>query len=121
MSNKVIVNLATGLEDSERVTVAFLVAVAAAERGQPVRMFLTKEAVRLALKTGVTGVACDGCPPLPDLAERYEKAGGQLQVCPICFNTRKLDDSALVGHAELAGTVPLFEWLDGEAATVFSY
>ena len=63
MSDKVIVNLATGLEDSERVTVAFLVAVAAAERGQPVRMFLTKEAVRLALKNGVTGVACDGCPP----------------------------------------------------------
>ncbi len=121
MSDKVIVNLATGLEDSERVTVAFLVAVAAAERGQPVRMFLTKEAVRLALKSGVTGVACDGCPPLPDLAERYANAGGLLQVCPICFNSRKLDDSTLVSHAELAGTVPLFDWIDGEAATVFSY
>ncbi len=59
-------NLATGLEDSERVTVAFLVAVAAAERGQPVRMFLTKEAARLALEGGATGVACDGCPPLAD-------------------------------------------------------
>lgn len=34
MSDKVVVNLATGLEDAERVTVAFLVAVAAAERGQ---------------------------------------------------------------------------------------
>lgn len=55
------------------------------------------------------------------MAERYEKAGGQLQVCPICFNTRKLDDSELVGHAELAGTVPLFEWIGGEAATVLSY
>ena len=108
-------------KDSERVTVAFLVAVAAAERGQPVRMFLTKEAVRLALSNGTIGVACDGCPPLPELAQRYATAGGQLQVCPICFNTRKLDESSLVSHAELAGTVPLFDWLDGEAATVFSY
>jgi predicted peroxiredoxin len=121
MSNKVIVNLATGLEDAERVTVAFLVGVAAAERGQPVRMFLTKEAVRLALKDGTIGVACDGCPPLPELAERFATAGGHLQVCPICFNARKLDDAALVTHAEIAGTVPLFDWIGGEAATVFSY
>lgn len=121
MSDKVVVNLATGLEDAERVTVAFLVGVAAAERGQPVRMFLTKEAVRLALRNGVTGVACEGCPPLPELAERFATAGGRLLVCPICFNTRKLDDTALVAHAEIAGTIPLFDWIGGEAATVFSY
>jgi predicted peroxiredoxin len=121
MSNKVIVNLATGLEDSERVTVAFLVALAAAERGQPARMFLTKEAVRLALKDGATGVACDGCPPLPGLAERFATAGGLLQVCPICFDARKLDKADLVENSHVAGTVPLFDWLDGEAGTVFSY
>lgn len=121
MSNKVIVNLATGLEDSERVTVAFLVALGAAERGQPVRMFLTKEAVRLALKDGAIGVACDGCPPLQSLAERYAKAGGLYQVCPICFDARKLDKVDLVENSQVAGTVPLFDWLDGEAGTVFSY
>ena len=47
--DKVLVNLATGLEDSERVTIAFLVAGAALERGREVAMFLTKEAVRLAV------------------------------------------------------------------------
>jgi predicted peroxiredoxin len=31
MADKVVINLATGLEDAERVTVAFLVAGAAAE------------------------------------------------------------------------------------------
>jgi predicted peroxiredoxin len=50
---KVVINLATGLEDPERVTVAFLVGGAAAEQGKQVAMFLTKEAVRLA----VPGVA----------------------------------------------------------------
>ncbi|WBB90964.1 hypothetical protein [Verrucosispora sp. WMMC514] len=50
MANKAVVSLTTGLEDPERVTVAFLVAVGAAESGRPTLMFLTKEAARLALR-----------------------------------------------------------------------
>jgi predicted peroxiredoxin len=117
---KVVVNLATGLEDPERVTVAFLVANAAAEQGRAVVMFLTKEAVRLALPDHATGVACDGCPPLARLFDQYEAAGGELLVCPICFNSRKLDQDGLVANARLAGATPLWEWI-GEGATVFSY
>src|SRR5438309_1693917 len=49
---KVVVNLATGLEDTERVTVAFLVAGAALEKDKQVAMFLTKEAIRLAVAVG---------------------------------------------------------------------
>ena len=57
--DKVVVNLATGLEDGERVTVAFLVAGAGLEKGKQVSMFLTKEAVRLALPGVAEGVACE--------------------------------------------------------------
>jgi predicted peroxiredoxin len=57
MSNKAVVNLATGLEDVERVTVAFLTAVAAAEQGRPTLMFLTKEAVRLVVPGAAIGTA----------------------------------------------------------------
>jgi len=49
MAGKAVISLTTGLEDSEKVTVALLVAVGAAESGRPTVMFLTKEAVRLAL------------------------------------------------------------------------
>ena len=70
MAEKVLVNLATGLEDGERVIVAFLVAGAALERGDEVGMWLTKEAVRLAVPGFAQGVACDGCPPLPKVRER---------------------------------------------------
>jgi predicted peroxiredoxin len=119
-NNKVVINLATGLEDAERVTVAFLVAGAAAAGGKQVTMFLTKEAVRLALPGGAEGVACDGCPPLPTLATQYAEAGGRLLVCPICFKARKLPEADLVEHAELGGATPLWEWI-GEGATVFSY
>jgi hypothetical protein len=47
MGNKAVVSLSTGLEDAEKVTVAMLVAVGAAESGRPTLMFLTKESVRL--------------------------------------------------------------------------
>jgi predicted peroxiredoxin len=121
MSNKAVVSLATGLEDSERVTVAFLVAVGAAESGRPTLMFLTKEAVRLALDGIAVGIACDGCPPLPDLVRRYADAGGRYYVCPICFDARRLDKGDLVANAKLAGTVPMWEWIGDEGATTFSY
>src|SRR5438874_11197027 len=115
---KVVINLATGLEDAERVTVAFLVGGAALEQGKQVAMFLTKEAVRLALPGHADAVACEGCPPLARLFEQY--ANGDLLVCPICFKARKLDEDSLVGNARLAGATPLGEWI-GEGATVFSY
>jgi predicted peroxiredoxin len=119
-AQKVVINLATGLEDAERVTVAFLVGGAALEQGKQVAMFLTKEAVRLGADGYGEAVACEGCPPLPKLVQQFAAGGGELLVCPICFTARKLDESTLVGNARLAGATPLWEWI-GDAATVFSY
>src|ERR671936_770983 len=119
-AEKVVINLATGLEDAERVTVAFLVGGAALESGKHVAMFLTKEAVRLALPGIADAVACDGCPPLSRLVQQFADGGGELLVCPICFNARKLDESKLVANARLAGATPLWDWI-GDGATIFSY
>jgi predicted peroxiredoxin len=121
MAGKAVISLSTGLEDGEKVTVAFLVAVGAAESGRSTLMFLTKEAVRLALDGVATGVACDGCPPLGELMKRYEAAGGRYYVCPVCFNSKKLDDTTLIAGAEVQGTVPMWNWIGAEGATTFSY
>lgn len=121
MSGKAVISLTTGLEDPEKVTIAFLVAVGAAEAGRPALIFQAKEAVRLALEGVTTGVACTGCPPLADLLARYERAGGRFMVCPVCFNAKQLDKSALLPNAELAGTVQLWQWIGDEPATTFSY
>lgn len=120
MPGKAAISLTTGLEDAEKVTIAFLVAVGAAESGRPTTMFLTKEAVRLALDGLAIGVACEGCPSLQSLLERYAAAGGTYLVCPICFNSKQLDDAQLVANATLGGTVQLWEWI-GDGATTFSY
>ena len=121
MAGRAVVSLTTGLEDPEKVMVAFLVAVGAAESNRPTLMFLTKEAVRLAQDGVGVGVACDGCPPLQDLMKRFEAAGGRYYVCPICFNAKQLDEGTLIEGAELQGTVPMWAWIGDEGATTFSY
>jgi predicted peroxiredoxin len=119
--SKAVVSLTTGLEDPEKVTVAFLVAVGAAETGREVLMFLTKEAVRLAVPGVAVGVACDGCPAIEDLVKRYEAAGGRYYVCPICVSARQLDGDDLIAGAEINGTIPMWTWIGDEPATTFSY
>jgi predicted peroxiredoxin len=118
--NKVVINLATGLEDAERVLVAFLVATAALDKGKQVTMFLTKDAVKLGLPGHAAGVACDGCPPIERLFEQFATGGGELLVCPICLNARGLEGIELVPNARVGGATPLWEWI-GDSATVFSY
>jgi predicted peroxiredoxin len=117
---KVVVNLATGHEDAERVTVAFLVGTAALAAGNEVIMFLTKEAVRLALPGYADAVEAAGAPPVSRLFAQFGEGGGEFYTCPICFEARRLDPDQLVANARLAGATPLFEFV-GAAATVFSY
>ena len=119
-SDRVVINLATGHEDAERVTVAFLVATAALDQGKRVAAFLTKEAVRLGLPGYAGAIEVAGAPPVERLFAQFAERGGELLVCPVCFNARALDEDALVDNARLAGATPLWEWI-GDGATVFSY
>ena len=96
--DKALVNLATGLEDAERVLVAFLVATAALSQGKQVVIWATKEAVRLGLPGGAQGVACKGCPPLERLFEQFADGGGELWLCPICLDARDLGDAEKVSQ-----------------------
>jgi predicted peroxiredoxin len=121
MADKTVINLATGLEDPERVLIAFLVGGAALDTGRPTAMFLTKDAVHLAFPGKAVGVGCDGCPPLERLFEQFAEKGGELLVCPICLTSRKLEGVELVANARVAGATPLWEWIGEGSPTVFSY
>ena len=121
MPGKVLINLTTGMEDGEKVTVAFLVAGAALGRGSEVAMFLTQEAVRLAVPGQAEGTFCDGCPPLERIYQQFAEGGGELLACPFCVDSRGLDAEGFVAHARVAGATPMLEWLGDEPGTVFSY
>jgi predicted peroxiredoxin len=119
-NSKVVINLMTGHEDADKVTVAFLVATAALAADKPVVMFLTKEAVRIGLPGYAQAIETAGAPPVGKLFEQFSDGGGEFYVCPICFDARKLDSEGLVANAKLAGATPLWEFI-GDGATVFSY
>jgi predicted peroxiredoxin len=120
MAGKVLVNLATGMEDPERVLVAFLVATAALDQSKTVVVWATKDAVRLALPGEAKGEACEGCPPLERLFQQFTEGGGELWLCPICLNSRGLADQEKVGNVKVVGATPMWEWA-GDDTTVFSY
>jgi len=117
---KAVINLTTGHEDADKVTVAFLVATAGLAAGKQVVMFLTKEAVRLATPGYAEPIESAGAPPVAKLFAQFAEGGGELYVCPICFDARRLDPGTLLPNARLAGATPLWEFV-GEGATVFSY
>jgi predicted peroxiredoxin len=119
-NGKAVINLTTGHEDADAVTIAFLVATAALAKERRVVMFLTKEAVRIGLPGYADAIESAGAPPVAKLFDQFAQGGGELYVCPICFEARKLDSNALVANATLAGATPLWEFI-GDGATVFSY
>ena len=120
-NGKVVINLATGHEDADRVTVAFLVANAALEKGRPVAMFATKEAVRLGVPGYGEAIESAGAPPVERLLGQFTSLGGELLLCPICFDARRLDREGLIEGAKIGGATALWDWVGEGAATVFSY
>jgi len=118
--NKVLINLATGMEDKERVLIAFLVATAAQAQGKDVVIWATKDAVKLGLPGEMTGIPCKECPDLDKLLQQYLDAGGELWLCPICLASRDLGEAETVANTKVAGATPMWEWAGGDA-TVFSY
>jgi predicted peroxiredoxin len=120
MADKVLVNLATGMEDGERVLVAFLVATAALAQEKQVRVWATKDAVRLGLPGEMSGVVCKDCPPLERLLEQFVDGGGELWLCPICLTARDLGEAEKIEGTKVVGATPMWEWA-GSGTTVFSY
>ena len=120
MAEKVLINLATGMEDGERVLVAFLVATAGLQQGKEVVVWATKDAVRLGLPGEMNGAVCKGCPPLERLWEQFVESGGELWLCPICLDARDLKDAEKVANTKVVGATPMWEWV-GSDTTVFSY
>lgn len=117
---RVVVGCTAGSENPDAVTVSYLVAGAALDRGDEVVMWLTSEGVNLALEGYVAPIREGKEPPVQRIHDQFIEKGGRFYVCPVCFNDRGLDESKLVQNAELKGATPLMEFV-GDGATVFNY
>ena len=117
---RVVVGCKHGDESPDSVVTAYLTAGAALDRGDKVVMWLTSEAVRLALTGYVAPMRAGMEPPVQRVHDQFIEKGGRFYVCPICFNERGLDQAELVDGAELKGASPLMEFV-GDGATTFNY
>jgi predicted peroxiredoxin len=118
MPGKFCVSLTHANEDKDRTTVAFVVANAAAGSEQETIVFLSTEAVRLAVKGYADDIHEEGFAPLKDLMTNFVKAKGTIYVCSPCFKKRGLDENNLVEGAKIVGGAKLVEFLAGGSPCV---
>lgn len=115
---KFCVTLTSAKNDTDKATVAFVVANAAAASEQETLMFLSVEAVRLAQQGYADDIHEEGFAPLRELMANFVKAGGKIWVCSPCFKRRKLDENRLVPGATIVGGAKLVEFLSSGSPCV---
>jgi predicted peroxiredoxin len=118
MPGKLCVSLSFAKDNSDKATVAFVIANAAAASDQETLVFLSVEGVRLAQAGYADAIHEEGFAPLKELIHNFVQAGGKIWVCSPCFAKRKLDPNALVAGATIVGGAKLVEFLSGGAACV---
>jgi predicted peroxiredoxin len=111
MPGKFVVSLSCAKNDTDKATVAFVVANAAVASDKKAIVFLSIEGTRLSQKGYADDIHEEGFAPLRDLMKNFVEAGGEIYVCSPCFKKRSLDDANLVAGATIVGGAKLVEFL----------
>lgn len=111
MSGKFVVSLTHAKNDTDKATVAFVVANAAAASDKETVVFLSIEGVRLAQTGFADDIHEEGFAALKDLMKSFVEAGGTIYVCSPCFKKRKLDEATLIPGAVIVGGAKLVEFM----------
>ena len=120
MPGKFCVSLTCAKDNTDRATVAFVVANAAVASDKEAMVFLSIEGVRLSQAGYADDIHEPGFSPLKELMGNFVKAGGKIYVCSPCFKKRSLDEGALIAGAIIVGGAKLVEFL-GEGSPAVCY
>lgn len=120
MTNNFCVNLTCAKDNTDKATVAFVVANASVASDKDTVVFLSTEGVRLAAKGYADDMHEDGFSPLKDLMSSFLQAGGKIYVCSPCFKKRGYGEDDLLAGATIVGGAKLVEFmtLNGTAASI---
>jgi predicted peroxiredoxin len=118
MAGKVLINCSHGKNNSEDATVAFIAAAAATTVSEETAVFLTSDAVRLAVHDYADGVQAEGYEPFKSFLDAFLEGNGKLWVCPACAKARGMTQDDLIEGAEITGVVTIIEYLNNGAVTV---
>ena len=120
MAGKFCVSLTCAKNDTDKATIAFVIANAAVASDKETMVFLSTEGVRMSQKGYADDMHEAGFAPLKELIENFAKAGGKIFVCSPCFKKRNLDESILVAGAIMVGGAKLVEFLsDGSPCITY--
>jgi predicted peroxiredoxin len=115
-----VVKCTAGAEEPERCAQAFTVAATALAAGADVSLWLTGEAVWLAVPGRAEQVGLAESAPLADLRDAVV-AGGRVQVCTQCAARRGIAEADLLPGVRIAGAASFVEeaLTDGAQALVY--
>ena len=118
MAGKFCVSLTHSKDNTDKATVAFVVANAAVASDKETIVFLSIEAVRLSQKGFADDIREEGFAPLKELMDNFVKAGGKIWVCSPCFKKRALNEANLVAGATIVGGAKLVEFLSAGSPSI---
>lgn len=101
--SSILISLASSHDNTDRATVAFVVAGAAAASGQDSTVFLSADGAWLGKTGEADKIHEDGFAPLAELMSGFTDAGGKIIVCSPCAKKRGITEADLVDGAVIAG------------------
>ena len=115
---KLVVSITFAKDNSDKATVAFVIANAGLVSGQETTVFLSVEGVRLSQQGYADDIHEEGFKPLKELIDSFTDNGGQIWACSPCFKKRGLAEDKLVKNCTIVGGAKLVEALSQGAACV---
>lgn len=118
--DRVLIGLTHADDEPENVLIAYLMGVEALRAGKQSLMWLTKDAVHVAVEGFADKIVVPGAPSVTELHAEYVERGGRFYACPVCVKLRGLEDASWVSTAEVKGAPSVYEYTTG-GALVFNY
>ena len=115
---KLVVSITHAKDNTDKATVAMVVANAGLVSGQETIVFLSSEGVRLPVKGYADDIHEEGFAPLKELLDTFAENDGAVWVCAPCFKKRNLSEDALMKNCTIVGGAKLVEVLTQGAACV---
>jgi predicted peroxiredoxin len=115
---KILISITCAKDNTDKASVAMVVANAALVSSQEAIVFFSTEGVHLAVKGYADEIHEEGFAPMKDLLGSFIQNGGAIWVCTPCFKKRNLAEDSLVKNAKLVGGATLVEAMSQGAACI---
>lgn len=118
MPGRFVVSLTSAKDNTDKATVAFVVANAAVASDKETVVFLSTEGTRVAVNGYADDIHEEGFAALKDLMTNFVGAGGKIYVCSPCFKKRGLDENNIVPGSVVVGGAKLVEFMSDGVSSV---